>query len=67
MNDHDAVALGIRNAFVITKLSVKNDIAFIGTVGVDTGKHVHKRGFTCTVFPYQRMNLTLLNREIHSA
>jgi len=64
MNDDDARPLAFLDVGKSAGAAVKDNLAFVGSVGVHTRQHLHQRRFPRAVLADQRVNLAPLYPEI---
>ncbi len=67
MNDDDAERLGIVNIPKLPLFPVVIDRAFIASMGINTRKHLHQRGFSRAVFTHKGMYFARHDGEVHIA
>ena len=63
MNHADAQGKGILGRAYDHFLAVNKDLTFIGEI--DTGEHVHERGFAASVFAQKSKNFTAVNIQTY--
>src|SRR5829696_4575343 len=63
MNDDDAGFFGVSNVVERRGLTLEDDVAFVASIRVHSGQHLHQRGLASSVLAADGVHFTALDRQ----